>query len=58
MPPDLGQGAGQAFQDAAALTRHLAGAEPGDVVRRLLRDDAERRPSANRMMRAAAGSRG
>ncbi|MFD2357649.1 FAD-dependent monooxygenase [Nonomuraea ferruginea] len=27
MPPDLGQGASQAFQDAAALTRHLTGAE-------------------------------
>ncbi|GAA4088196.1 FAD-dependent monooxygenase [Actinomadura miaoliensis] len=54
MPPDLGQGASQAFQDAAALTRHLAGAEPADVAQRLLRYDAERRPSANRMMRAAS----
>ncbi|WP_431902782.1 FAD-dependent monooxygenase [Nonomuraea sp. bgisy101] len=54
MPPDLGQGAGQAFEDAAALTRHLAGAEPADVAQRLLRYDAERRPSANRMMRAAS----
>ncbi|WP_440070549.1 FAD-dependent oxidoreductase [Streptosporangium sp. OZ121] len=54
MPPDLGQGAGQAFEDAASLTRHLAGAEPADVARRLLRYDAERRPIANRMMRAAS----
>ncbi|GAA2801559.1 FAD-dependent monooxygenase [Nonomuraea dietziae] len=54
MPPDLGQGAGQAFEDAAALTRHLTGAGPADVVQRLLRYDAERRPSANRMMRAAS----
>ncbi|WP_424535745.1 FAD-dependent monooxygenase [Sphaerisporangium viridialbum] len=54
MPPDLGQGASQAFEDAAALTRHLTGAEPGDVAQRLLRYDAERRPSANRMMQAAS----
>ncbi|MFI6920700.1 FAD-dependent oxidoreductase [Nonomuraea spiralis] len=54
MPPDLGQGSSQAFEDAAALTRHLTGAEPADVPRRLLRYDAERRPSANRMMRAAS----
>lgn len=54
MSPDLGQGASQAFEDAAALTRHLAGAEPADVARRLLRYDAERRPRANRMMLAAA----
>ncbi|MEU1728487.1 NAD(P)/FAD-dependent oxidoreductase [Nonomuraea sp. NPDC005692] len=54
MPPDLGQGSSQAFEDAAALTRHLTGAEPADAARRLLRYDAERRPSANRMMRAAS----
>ncbi|MEU6410138.1 FAD-dependent monooxygenase [Microbispora sp. NPDC046933] len=54
MPPDLGQGASQAFEDAAALTRHLADAEPADVAQRLLRYDAERRPRANRMMLAAA----
>ncbi|RVX44819.1 2-polyprenyl-6-methoxyphenol hydroxylase-like FAD-dependent oxidoreductase [Nonomuraea polychroma] len=54
MSPDLGQGASQAFEDAAALSRHLIGAEPADIVQRLLRYDAERRPSANRMMRAAA----
>ena len=54
MPPDLGQGASQAFEDAAALTRHLTGAEPADVAQRLLRYDAERRPSANRIMQAAS----
>jgi 2-polyprenyl-6-methoxyphenol hydroxylase-like FAD-dependent oxidoreductase len=54
MPPDLGQGAGQAFEDAAALTRHLTGAEPADVAQRLLSYDAERRPRANRLMRAAS----
>ncbi|WP_214322603.1 FAD-dependent monooxygenase [Nonomuraea sediminis] len=54
MPPDLGQGASQAFEDAAAVTRHLIDAEPADVAERLLRYDAERRPSANRMMRAAS----
>ncbi|SEK70755.1 FAD-dependent oxidoreductase [Nonomuraea pusilla] len=54
MSPDLGQGAAQAFEDAAALCRHLAGAEPADAARRLLDYDAERRPSANRVMRAAS----
>jgi 2-polyprenyl-6-methoxyphenol hydroxylase-like FAD-dependent oxidoreductase len=54
MSPDLGQGASQAFEDAAALSRHLIGAEPVDVEQRLLRYDAERRPSAGRMMRAAS----
>ncbi|MFI6735843.1 FAD-dependent oxidoreductase [Nonomuraea sp. NPDC050451] len=54
MPPDLGQGASQAFEDAAALCRHLTGAEPADAAERVLRYDAERRPSANRMMRAAS----
>ncbi|WP_214413184.1 FAD-dependent monooxygenase [Sphaerisporangium fuscum] len=54
MSPDLGQGSSQAFEDAAALTRHLTGGGPADVVQRLLAYDAERRPSANRMMRGAA----
>ncbi|MEV4098805.1 FAD-dependent monooxygenase [Nonomuraea sp. NPDC049649] len=54
MPPDLGQGASQAFEDAAAVTRHLTGAGPADVARRLLRYDAERRPAANRIMLAAS----
>ncbi|MEV4894410.1 NAD(P)/FAD-dependent oxidoreductase [Nonomuraea sp. NPDC055795] len=54
MSPDLGQGASQAFEDAAAVTRHLTGAEPGEVVQRLRRYDAERRPRANRILLAAA----
>lgn len=58
MSPDLGQGASQAFEDAAALCRRLAGdqvgAEPIDVEQRLLRYDAERRPAANRIMLAAS----
>ncbi|MFC3997368.1 FAD-dependent monooxygenase [Nocardiopsis sediminis] len=54
MPPDLGQGASQAFEDAAALSRHLAGAQPADAARRLLGYDAERRPRTERMMRAAS----
>ncbi|NUW42297.1 FAD-dependent oxidoreductase [Nonomuraea rhodomycinica] len=54
MSPDLGQGSSQAFEDAAALTRHLSGAEPVDAAERLLRYDAERRPRANRILLAAA----
>jgi 2-polyprenyl-6-methoxyphenol hydroxylase-like FAD-dependent oxidoreductase len=54
MTPDLGQGASQAFEDAAALTRHLADADPADVTARLLRYDAERRPRTSRLMEAAS----
>jgi 2-polyprenyl-6-methoxyphenol hydroxylase-like FAD-dependent oxidoreductase len=54
MTPDLGQGASQAFEDAAAVTRHLADAGPAEVAERLARYDAERRPRANRMMLAAS----
>jgi 2-polyprenyl-6-methoxyphenol hydroxylase-like FAD-dependent oxidoreductase len=54
MTPDLGQGASQAFEDAAAVTRHLADAQPADVVQRLGRYDAERRPRANRLLRASS----
>lgn len=50
MPPDLGQGASQAFEDAAALARHLDGAGPADVLERLRRYDAQRRPPANRLL--------
>jgi 2-polyprenyl-6-methoxyphenol hydroxylase-like FAD-dependent oxidoreductase len=50
MTPDLGQGASQAFEDAAAVTRCLTGAGPADVAERLRRYDAERRPRANRLM--------
>ena len=63
MPPDLGQGASQAFVDAAALTRHLAGASQEgaskegasqeEVAERLRRYDQERRPPANRLLRQA-----
>ncbi|MCG5219324.1 FAD-dependent monooxygenase [Streptosporangium soli] len=54
MTPDLGQGSSQAFEDAAAVTRHLTDAEPADVVRCFHRYDAERRPRANRIMQAAS----
>ncbi|SCL71163.1 2-polyprenyl-6-methoxyphenol hydroxylase [Micromonospora citrea] len=54
MTPDLGQGASQAFEDAAALTRHLADARPVDVPDRLRRYDAERRPRTSRLMAAAS----
>jgi 2-polyprenyl-6-methoxyphenol hydroxylase-like FAD-dependent oxidoreductase len=54
MTPDLGQGASQAFEDAAALTRYLADADPADVPERLLRYDAERRPRTSRLMEAAS----
>ncbi|WP_066370412.1 FAD-dependent monooxygenase [Herbidospora mongoliensis] len=54
MTPDLGQGASQAFEDAAALVRHLKDAEPADAAERLSRYDAERRPRANKLMLASA----
>jgi 2-polyprenyl-6-methoxyphenol hydroxylase-like FAD-dependent oxidoreductase len=54
MTPDLGQGASQAFEDAAAVTRHLKGAGPSQVAERLRRYDAERRPRANRLMRRSS----
>ncbi len=63
MPPDLGQGASQAFEDAVALGAVLAGAAPADVPAALRRYDAVRRPrtaalarrarSANRMLTLA-----
>jgi 2-polyprenyl-6-methoxyphenol hydroxylase-like FAD-dependent oxidoreductase len=54
MTPDLGQGASQAFEDAAALTRHLADADPADLPERLHRYDAERRPRTSRLMTASS----
>ncbi|MER6952102.1 FAD-dependent monooxygenase [Nonomuraea sp. NPDC000554] len=54
MTPDLGQGASQAFEDAAAVTRHLADAGPADVAERLRRYDAERRPRTSRLMLASS----
>lgn len=53
MPPDLGQGASQAFEDAAALARHLDGAGPDDAAERLRRYDADRRPRANSLLAQA-----
>jgi 2-polyprenyl-6-methoxyphenol hydroxylase-like FAD-dependent oxidoreductase len=53
MPPDLGQGASQAFEDAAALARHLAGAGRDDAAELLRRYDSERRPRANRILAQA-----
>jgi 2-polyprenyl-6-methoxyphenol hydroxylase-like FAD-dependent oxidoreductase len=53
MPPDLGQGASQAFEDAVALVRNLADADPRDVAGRLRRYDAQRRPRANKLLRQA-----
>ncbi|MDI6101661.1 hypothetical protein QLQ12_23855 [Actinoplanes sp. NEAU-A12] len=47
-------GASQAFEDAAALTRHLTGAGPADVPLLLRRYDAERRPRTSRLMTASA----
>lgn len=54
MTPDLGQGASQAFEDAAALVRHLKDAGPEDAAERLRRYDADRRPRANRIMLASS----
>ncbi|MFC6079810.1 FAD-dependent monooxygenase [Sphaerisporangium aureirubrum] len=54
MTPDLGQGASQAFEDAAALTRHLSTATPPDVPQRFLHYDAERRPRTTRLMLASS----
>ncbi|WP_327092580.1 FAD-dependent monooxygenase [Nonomuraea sp. NBC_01738] len=54
MSPDLGQGASQAFEDAAAITRHLSGATSSEAGQRLLGYDAERRPRTTRMMRASS----
>ncbi|WP_155356861.1 FAD-dependent oxidoreductase [Acrocarpospora macrocephala] len=54
MTPDLGQGASQAFEDAAAVTQHLTDADPADAIQRLLHYDAERRPRANRLMLASS----
>jgi 2-polyprenyl-6-methoxyphenol hydroxylase-like FAD-dependent oxidoreductase len=53
MPPDLGQGASQAFEDAAALARCLSGAGTEDVAERLRRYDAQRRPRASKLLRQA-----
>jgi 2-polyprenyl-6-methoxyphenol hydroxylase-like FAD-dependent oxidoreductase len=51
MTPDLGQGAGQALEDAVALGRHLSGAE--DVAAALRAYEAERAPRVARLVRAS-----
>jgi 2-polyprenyl-6-methoxyphenol hydroxylase-like FAD-dependent oxidoreductase len=50
MTPDLGQGGGQAPEDAATLTRLLEG---GDVDTALVRYDALRRPRTTRLLHRA-----
>jgi 2-polyprenyl-6-methoxyphenol hydroxylase-like FAD-dependent oxidoreductase len=53
MPPDLGQGASQAFEDAAALVRILGNTDPSNVTERLGSYDAVRRRPANKLLRQA-----
>lgn len=54
MTPDLGQGGGQALEDAATLVRLLApGGDSGAVDRALDRYDALRRPRTARLLRAS-----
>jgi salicylate hydroxylase len=49
MFPFLGQGAGQALEDAASLSECLAGARPADVPRALQRYELLRMPRANQV---------
>jgi 2-polyprenyl-6-methoxyphenol hydroxylase-like FAD-dependent oxidoreductase len=51
MTPNLGQGAGQALEDAAALGRHLTGAE--SIAAALRAYEAERAPRVARLVRAS-----
>jgi 2-polyprenyl-6-methoxyphenol hydroxylase-like FAD-dependent oxidoreductase len=51
MTPDLGQGAGQALEDAAALHRHLRGAE--DLPAALRAFEAERAARVAPIVRAS-----
>ncbi|HXV94342.1 MAG TPA: FAD-dependent monooxygenase [Pseudonocardia sp.] len=53
MTPDLGQGACQAFEDAAVLGTVLTGAGPRDVVAALRDYDARRRPRTTALMQQA-----
>lgn len=56
MTPDLGQGGGQALEDAATLVRLIAGAPAGGagaLGRALDRYDALRRPRTARLLRTA-----
>jgi 2-polyprenyl-6-methoxyphenol hydroxylase-like FAD-dependent oxidoreductase len=54
MTPDLGQGAGQAFEDAVVLASVLDGATPARVPDALARYDAVRRPRTTALLRDAA----
>ena len=51
MTPDLGQGAGQAIEDAATLTLLLRGADQRTLDGRLARFDSPRRPRTRGMWR-------
>lgn len=53
MTPDLGQGGGQAFEDAVALYEVLTGAGPADVPAALARYSALRVPRTSELLDAA-----
>lgn len=53
MTPDLGQGAGQALEDAVALGAVLPGTTAAGVADALARYDAHRRPRVNDLQREA-----
>jgi 2-polyprenyl-6-methoxyphenol hydroxylase-like FAD-dependent oxidoreductase len=53
MTPDLGQGGGQAFEDAVVLQSVLTGAGPGDVEAALARYSALRVPRVTEILEAA-----
>ncbi len=53
MTPDLGQGAGQAFEDAATLAALFDGLPPSAVPTALARYDAVRGPRTSALQRAA-----
>jgi 2-polyprenyl-6-methoxyphenol hydroxylase-like FAD-dependent oxidoreductase len=53
MTPDLGQGAGQAFEDAATLAALFDGLSPSAVPTALARYDAVRGPRTSALQRAA-----
>ena len=53
MTPDLGQGAGQAFEDAATLAALFDGLSPSAVPTALARYDAVRGPRTRSLQRSA-----